>query len=136
MHQDPEHNDYDDDDYNYYPQYNDYGYPSYSKNFKFDWTAWEKWLADAIKEIVNENDNVWLFGNYKAPPKKNKANIKKLSDKYFMYLGKNQYDESVWKAKYFISDQLDTQYKNHIASNAAHFLQQPDYYKGMFENLN
>lgn len=136
MHQDPEHNDYDDDDYNYYPQYNDYGYPSYSKNFKFDWAAWEKWLADAIKEIVNEDDNVWLFGNYQAPPKKNKANINKLSDKYFMYLGNNQYDESVWKAKYFISDQLDTQYKNHIASNAAHFLQQPDYYKGMFENLN
>lgn len=136
MHQDPEHNDYDDDDYNYYPQYNDYGYPSYSKNFKFDWAAWEKWLADAIKEIVNEDDNVWLFGNYQAPPKKNKANIKKLSDKYFMYLGNNQYDESVWKAKYFISDQLDTQYKNHIASNASHFLQQPYYYKGMFENLN
>jgi hypothetical protein len=137
MHQDPEHEDYDDDDYNYYPEYNDYGYPSsYSKKFNIDWAAWDKWLADTIKEIVNEEDNVWLFGNYKNKSKKHNINSKKLSDKYFMYLGNNQYDETIWKTKYFISDKIDTQYKNHISSRPGYFLKQPYYYKGMFDNLN
>ena len=136
MHQDPEHEDYDDDEYNYYPEYNDYGYPSYSKKFNIDWSAWEKWLADAIKEIVNEEDNVWLFGNYKNPSKKNNTNNKKLSDKYFMYLGSNHYDEAIWKTKYFISDKINSQYKNHLSSHAGYFLKQPHYYKGMFDNLN
>ena len=53
MHQDPEHSDYDDDEYNYYPQYNDYGYP---KEFAINWAAWEEWLSDAIKDIVNEKE--------------------------------------------------------------------------------
>ena len=113
MHQDPEHEDYDDDDYNYYPEYNDFGYPYSAKNFKFDWTAWEQWLAGTIKEIVNEDDNVWLFGDYKSPYKKSNTGSNKLSDKYFMYLGNNHHDETIWKIKYFISDKINTQYKNH-----------------------
>ena len=136
MHQDPEHEDYDDDVYNYYPEYNDYGFPSYSKKFNIDWAAWEKWLADAIKEIVNEEDNVWLFGNYKKLSKKNDTNNKKLSDKYFMYLGSNTKDESIWKSKYFINQSIEQEYKNHISHHAAYFLKQPSYYKGMFDILN
>lgn len=133
MHQDPEHEDYDDDEYNYYPEYSDYGY---SKQFKFDWSAWEKWLSDSIKEIVKEDDNMWIFGNYQTPSNKSNSNTKKLSDKYFMYLGNNQYDESIWKAKYFISDKINRQYQNHISSRPGYFLKQPYYYKGMFDNLN
>lgn len=133
MYEDPEHEDYDDDEYNYYPEYNNYGYPSYSKNFNIDWAAWEKWLADTIKEIVNEDDNVWLLGNYKSP---NKNTNKKLNDKYFMYLGSNANDEAVWKSKYFINKTIDRKYKNHISQHAVYFLNQPSYYKGLFDILN
>lgn len=127
MHQDPEHNDYDDDDYNYYPEYNEYGFP-YSKKFQVDWAAWEAWLSETIKEIVNEEDNVWVFGNQK--------NNKKLNDKHFMYLGVNQYDETLWKTKYFINNKLNQQYKSHLAFNAAHVVRQPNHYRSLFDILN
>ena len=141
MHQEPEHEDYDDDEYKYYPQYNEYGYPYNSKKFDIDWTAWEQWLSKALKEIVEENHNTWSFG-YAKNNKSEKFSVSDglskgtLSDKYFMYLGSNHYDESVWKTKYFVCSKIEKAYKNHISSNAAHFLKQPSYYKGMFENLN
>lgn len=140
MHQDPEHEDYDDDEYNHYPQYNEYGYPSYSKKFDIDWAAWEQWLSKALKDIVEEDNNVWVFGHHIKPSKKFPVSdvLPKgtLSDKYFVYLGSNHYDEAIWKAKYFVINELDIEYKNHIRSNAAYFLKEPSYYKGLFENLN
>lgn len=136
MHQDPEHEDYDDDEYNYYPEYNEYGYPN-SKKFDIDFAAWEKWLAKAIKEIVEEDENVWVFGpGLDNSSKKDSLDTNQSKDKYFMYLGSNNYDESVWKTKYFVSDSLEQEYKRHIVSHAAYFLKQPFYYKGLFENLN
>jgi len=137
MHQDPEHNEYDDDDYNYYPDYNDYGYPDYSKKFNVDWAAWEKWLAKAIKDIVEEDNNVWVFGHkLLGNTKDNNKKNKKLDDKYFMYLGSNHYDEAVWKSKYFINDEIEKDYKNHISARPGYFLKQPSHYKGLFEILN
>ena len=141
MHQDPEHEDYDDDEYNYYPQYNEYGYPDQSKKFNIDWAAWEQWLSKAIQEIVEEENNVWVFGggknkSIKKFPVSDALSNGALSDKYFMYLGSNHYDEAVWKTKYFINDRIDQKYKNHIAHNAVHFIKQPNYYRGMFDILN
>lgn len=137
---DPEYNDYDDDEYKQYPEYNDYGYP---KQFSFDWSAWELWLADAIKEIYEEN-NTWIVGSYnKEEPNKDKSKKKqqktsnsKWSDDYFMYLGNNAFQEPIWKMKYFLIDEISQAYKKHIVANAKHFLQQPEYYKGMFDILN
>jgi len=131
MHQDPEHEDYDDDEYNYYPEYGGYGYSDYSKKFNIDWAAWEKWLSKALKDIVEEDNNVWVVGG----TKKNLSN-NTLSDKYFMYLGSNKYDETVWKSKYFIKNDLNKYYKNHISNHASYFLNQPSYYRGLFDNLN
>lgn len=140
MHQDPEHENYDDDDYNQYPSYNEYGYQYNSKKFDVDWAAWEQWLSKAIQEIVEEDKNVWVFGHNLKDDKKftiNNASIKDTSkDKYFMYLGSNYYNEGVWKSKYFIVDNIEVEYKQHLASNAAHFLRQPHYYKGLYDNLN
>ena len=140
MHQDPEHEDYDDDEYKYYPEYNDYGYPINSKKFDVDWAAWEQWLSQALKEIVEESPNTWSFGYHKGPSKKFPVSDSlpkgKLSDKYFMYLGSNHYDEAIWKSKYFINNHFDLMYKNHISTYPAHFLRQPSYYRGMFEILN
>lgn len=126
MHQDPEHEDYDDDDYKHYPEYNDYGYPLNNK-YNIDWAAWEQWLSKTIKDIVKEDNGFW-----KAPVN----NQKNISDKYFMYIGNNMYDESLWKPKYFIADDIQIAYNNYLASNAAYILIQPTYYKSMFENLN
>ena len=133
MNQDPEHEDYDDDEYNYYPEYGEYGCTDYSKKFNIDWAAWEKWLEKAIKEIVEEDNNVWVFGHKLL---ENTKDTKKLDDKYFMYLGSNHYDEAVWKSKYFIINQLEQDYKNHISARPTYFLNQPSYYKGLFEILN
>ncbi len=126
MHKDPEHEDYDDDEYKYYPnEYNEFGYP---KQFNIDWAAWEKWLKDALDEIVQEGDNTWLV-NPSTKSKKSKEQL-------FAYLGTNSYNEAVWKNKYFVVDKVNKQYNNHIVAHAAYFLQQPAYYKGLFDILN
>ena len=132
---DPEYDEYDDDEYRQYPEYNEYGYP---QQFKFDWSAWELWLKDALNDIIQESDNTWVFGHYSNDEnqKENQSETDKAIEKYFAYLGKNNYDEAVWKTKYFISSKLQNEYKNHIIANAVHFLKQPSYYKGMFDNLN
>lgn len=139
MHQDPEHEDYDDDEYNHYPQYNEYGYPYSSKKFDVDWAAWEQWLSKAIQEIVEEDKNVWVFGHKVNPENKKPLDTldkKTLSDKYFMYLGSNTHNEAIWKSKYFIVSYMDKEYTNHISSHAKHFVSQPHYYKSMFDILN
>jgi hypothetical protein len=137
MYQEPEHNDYDDDDYNYYPEYSGDEYSEYTKKFNIDWAAWEQWLSKAIKEIVEEDNNVWIIGGHQSKNKNNTyKNKSKISDSYFMYLGNNQYEEAIWKQKYFAKNQIEQVYMNHISSNAAHFLLQPAYYKGLFDILN
>lgn len=136
MHQDPEHEDYDDDDYNYYPKNTPYS----KYDFKFDYLAWEKWLADAIKQIVEEDNNTWSFKINTVPgfpTKKLPSTTTNASkNKYFMYLGNNQHDEAVWKKKYFVCDPIQLAWANHLESNAVHFLKQPNYYKGLFDILN
>jgi hypothetical protein len=132
MHHEPEHEDYDDDEYKYYPdggQFNEYNEHGYPKEFQIDWAAWEEWLKDAMSDIIKEKDDVWLVGN-------NLQNKGSLSDKCFVYLGNNNYDEAIWKIKYFINDKIDQQYKKHIQSHASYFVQQPEYYKGLYDNLN
>lgn len=138
MNQDPEHEDYDDDEYNYYPQYNEYGYPEYSKKFNIDWAAWEKWLSKTIKEIVEEDENIWVFSSpyKKEKPSYDQEKSKKIDDKYFIYLGNNHYNEPIWKAKYFVLDKIAVQYKKHISYRPKYLLIQPNYYKSMFEILN
>jgi hypothetical protein len=140
--EEPEDQEYDDDEYKNFPDggqfnnYNEYGYP---KEFKFDWASWELWLKDVLKDIEEDN-NVWFFGgqNLKKNTDSNKlpSNKNKWTDKYFIYLGSNVYDEAIWKTKFFIKESLDIEYKNHIAAHPAHFLKQPHYYKGMFDILN
>ena len=39
---------------NEHNEYNEHGYP---KEFKFDWTSWQEWLEEAIKDIY-ENINI------------------------------------------------------------------------------
>lgn len=132
---DPEYNEYDDDEHNYYPEYNDYGYPANSKKYNIDWSAWEKWLKKAIEEIVQEDENTWLVNPSKKFPVSD-ASKGASKEQFFMYLGSNHYDEAIWKKKHFVVDKLNLEYTNHIQSHASYFLQMPSYYKGLFDILN
>lgn len=53
-----------------------------------------------------------------------------------LYLGNNYYNEGVWKKAHFAKNCLTTEYKQHLNANAVHILQQPNYYKGMFDIQN
>jgi len=132
---DPEYDEYDDDEHNYYPEYNDYGYPENSKKYNIDWSAWEKWLKKAIEEIVQEDENTWLVNPSKKFPVSD-ASKGASKEQFFMHLGSNHYDEAIWKKKHFVVDKLNLEYTNHIQSHAAYFLQMPSYYKGLFDILN
>lgn len=124
MYEEPEHNEYDDDDYKFYPHEDHYNY-----DFKF-----EEWLKQALDDLVQEGDNSWIVQPKKFPVSDASNGTSK--EQFFMYLGSNHYQEAIWKNKYFVNNKLDRLYKNHISSNAAHFLKQPMYYKGLFDILN
>jgi len=134
------HEDYEDDNYDDYEDSQD-NYGSQHKNyFKFDpnaWDTWGKWLQDALNDIVEYSPNMWYVSGFpfKSIPV-NDYFSKSGSFKNSLYLGNNHYKESIYKTKYFIHNKLDSDYKNHLRSNAVHFLQQPNYYKGMFDILN
>ena len=125
---DPEHEDYDDDEYNYYPEEN------YGWNYKFDMKAWEKWLKEAIEDIIQEDENTWIV--QPKIPVSDSTPQDTSKQTYFMYLGSNHYSEAIWSKEFFISDEINNLWKNHISSNAAHYLKQPNYYKGLHSILN
>ena len=136
MHEDYEDDDYDDSQDNLESQYKHY--------FKFDpdaWDAWGKLLTDALKDIVEYPNNTWyVMPNISGFPKKSVPVNDYFSNtggfKNSLYLGNNHYKEPIFKTKYFIHNKLDTHYRNHLIANAVHFLQQPNYYGGMFDILN
>lgn len=130
------HEDYDYDDEHDY----DNNQEKYKHYFKFDptaWDAWGKWLSDALNDIVDSSPNVWYVSGWsskKFPVNSYFSGTGKSNT--FQYLGNNYQGSQVWKYKYFISNPIETMYKKHLQSNAAHFLQQPVYYKGLFDILN
>lgn len=133
------HEDYDYDDYDY-DDSQDNLENKYKHYFKFDpgaWDAWGKMLYDALNDIVESSPNVWYVGGFipkKFPVNSYFSNTGK--SKNFQYLGSNYQNHPVWKAKYFIYDPIQSSYLNHLQSNAAHFMQQPAYYKGLYDILN
>ncbi len=137
---DNQYEDYDDD----YDDNQDDLENKYKHYFKFDpeaWDAWGKMLYDSLNDIVDNGSNEWyIISNIDGFPKKwfpvssYFSNAGK--DKTFQYLGSNYQNAKVWKNKYFICDPLQHTYINHIQSHAVHFMQQPHYYKGLFDILN
>lgn len=134
---------YDDDEY-------DDDYYDYDKNqwyYKFDVSQnpiFSKWVNDIVNNIINPLDDSILsqldklFG---IDTKKTHAfpvnswNPNTVNNK-FQYLGSNYAGESIWKSIYFVCDKTNIEYKNHLQANAAHFIQQPRHYKGLFDILN
>lgn len=109
--------------------------------FKFDIDAFSKnldgylndlfkvyGLDDLFDDSMKKLEN-YMFQAYAVPTPLIDTNT-------FHLLGKNSFNESVYKNKFFAVDTLRIEYFNHLKSNAAYFLQQPQYYRGMFEILN
>ena len=139
------HDPYDDDD-----EYDDdhYDYDKYKWYFKFDVSQnplFSKWINDIVNNLINPLDNS-IVGNldkilginnsneYVFPVSSWNPNT--VNDKKFQYLGSNYYKEPIWKSKYFVCDKINHKYKKHLQSNAAYFVNQPSYYKGLFDILN
>ena len=134
-----------DEDYNYDDDYEDSSQDnleSQHKNyFKFDPSAWDalgKMLYEALNDIVEYPSNVWYIGHGfdKGSLPVNDYFSKSGNFKNSLFLGNNHYKEPVYKTKYFVHNKLDAEYRNHLVSNAVHFLQQPNYYEGLFDILN
>lgn len=133
-----DYDDYDDEDYHNQKNYNKH-------YFKFDptaWDAWGKFLYDALNDIVESSPNIWYIGqNIPGFPNKSLP-----VNGYFLdtdsgqnpllYLGNNQYNEPVYKKYHFVHNKTKQQYMLHLQSNAKHFVQQPNYYRSMFDILN
>lgn len=126
------------------PEYNDDPYKFY---FQID-TEWLKKYMDNLFKGVNFNklDGIENLFNYN--PSVLPEGFKPISlpvsswlssiavDNSSLYLGNNYWNEGVWKKKHFIQNKLASEYVNHLQSHARHFLQQPNYYKGLHEILN
>lgn len=126
--------DYDDSQHNFESQYKKF-------YFKFDpsaWDAWGKWLQDALGDIVESSSNVWYIGpgfdKKSFPVNSYFSNTGK--NKPFQYLGNNYQNQPIWKKKYFVIDKVQIEYTKHIQSHSIYFLQQPTYYKGLFDIVN
>ena len=126
------------------PEYNDDPYKFY---FQID-TEWLKKYMDNLFKGVNFNKlgGIEDLFNYSSPmlPEGFKPISLPVSswlssiagDNSSLYLGNNYWNEGVWKKKHFIQNKLASEYVNHLQSHAGYFLQQPNYYKGLYEILN
>lgn len=126
------------------PEYNDDPYKFY---FQID-TEWLKKYMDDLFKGVNfkKLGGIEDLFNYNSPvlPEGFKPISLPVSswlssiaeDNSSLYLGNNYWNEGVWKKKHFIQNKLASEYVNHLQSHARHFLQQPKYYKGLYEILN
>jgi len=135
------HEDYDDDNYDeYYDSSHDDLESKYKHYFKFDpeaWDAWGKWLYGALNEVVEFSPNVWYIGGFpkeKFPVNSYFSNTGK--DNTFQYLGNDYQNQPIWKKKYFVKDEINKIYTNHVRSHAAYFVKQPNHYRGIFDILN
>lgn len=129
---DDEDDGYDDDYYNY-----DYGdqYDPYKFYFKFNIdqnTPLSDWISKMISDIFDKDYDVDKMIVFPV----NSWNPNTANDKKFQYLGSNYAGQPIWKSKYFISNPLNTEYKLHLQNHASHFINQPSYYKGLFDVLN
>ena len=92
-------------------------------------------MLSNLKWTSNNDVNPFDINNVISFPV-NSWNPNTADSKKSQYLGSNYYGQQIWKTKYFVCDPIDLQYKNHLQSNAHHFVQQPSYYKGLFDILN
>ena len=133
------HDPYDDEDDGYDDDHYDYDnndqYDPYKFYFKFNIdqnTPLSDWISKMITDIFNKDYDIDKMIVFPV----NSWNPNTANDKKFQYLGSNYAGQPIWKSKYFICDPLNTEYKLHLQNHASHFVNQPSYYKGLFDVLN
>lgn len=132
----------DNDNYDDYEDSQDKDKDPYKYYFKFDPDAWDAWgmvLGDALNDLIKNNNNhyTWYVYGWDAnmfPAKGYSPDTD--GSKNPQYLGVNSHKEPVFKKEYFIKNNINIMYHNHIERHASYFLQQPNYYKGLFDILN
>ena len=130
---DDEDDDYDDDHYNY--DYSD-KYDQYKFYFKFDidsTSSLSDWLINLYKDI---NINIVPGFPFVSFPVNDLIPNTASGGNSLLYVGNNQYGETIYKNKHFIEDKMKQKYILHLQSHAGYFVSQPSYYKGLFEILN
>jgi hypothetical protein len=137
MHEDYD-NEYDDDEYDYdHPSLNPYQY-----YFKFDIgpnTPLSQWLSDIVNDFMGADEDYKMINIPGFPPKMfpvNSWNPNTGKANTYQYLGSNYSGEPIWKPIYFVHDKFHTDYINHLKHNAVYFIQQPSYYKSLYNILN
>lgn len=139
-----ENEDYDDDQYD-----NDYPLNSpYQWYYKFDVgqnSPVSNWLNDMLKQWINSDsfNNLsggWEFFSIPGFQSKefpvNSWYPNTVKHNSFQYFGSNYHGSPIWKKQYFAIDKIYNEYKLHLQAHAKHFVQQPQYYNGLFDILN
>jgi hypothetical protein len=98
----------------------------YEKFFSIDASLWEKygqWISGLTDDLAKELKTTWYV--YPAS----------VNNDFFYYLGIKNDKSEVYKNKSPIPN-LDIEYKKHIQAHAKYFLEEPSYYKNLYEILN
>jgi hypothetical protein len=136
---------------------NNQEYPEDNDPYKFYFQIDTEWIKKYMDDLINKIEYKWIskdiiedvlnnLSNYNTPllpdgfsPISLPVNdyfSNTAGDKTSLYLGNNQYNEGIWKMKYFVYNKLQKDYELHLQSHAGHIVGQPLYYKGLFEILN
>lgn len=131
---DDEEDGYDDDQYDYENTYDPYKF-----YFKFDVgnTPLSEWIQNMINDIAKDPFGINSINGfpYKVFPV-NSWNPDTGKGNTYQYLGSNYQNSPIWKKQYFAIDKINIEYKLHIQAHAKHFIEQPHYYRSMFDILN
>jgi hypothetical protein len=131
--------------------------PEYNDPYKFYFQIDTEWVKKYMDSLINKTEYKWItkdiiedalknLPNYNTPLLPDGFSIVSLpvndyfsntaGDKTSLYLGNNQYNEGIWKMKYFVYNKLQKEYELHLQSHARHIVSQPRHYEGLFEILN
>jgi len=102
---------------------------------EYKWISKEA-IEDALKNLSNYNTPLLPDGFSPIALPVNDYFSNTAGDKTSLYLGNNQYNEGIWKIKYFVYNKLQKEYELHLQSHAAHIVRQPQYYQSLHEILN
>jgi hypothetical protein len=102
---------------------------------EYKWITKEA-IEDALKNLSNYNTPLLPDGFSPIALPVNDYFSNTVVGKTSLYLGNNQYNEGIWKMKYFVHNKLQKEYELHLQSHAGHVVSQPGYYESLFEILN
>jgi hypothetical protein len=102
---------------------------------EYKWISKED-IEDALKNLSNYNTPLLPDGFSPIALPVNDYFSNTAGDKTSLYLGNNQYNEGIWKIKYFVYHKLQKEYELHLQSHASHIVRQPQYYQSLHEILN